>query len=313
MVTKVVTENDVDNVTIVVNAQNQLESQVVVEEFADLVIPIRLMKDGAEYTINKVGKLAGTNWLVFQSPKEIVRIPTRLVIKYTSAYSYNSASMKNGYNHRIAYTLIPEDNSEFKTGTTSYNVNLSFNMDGSSSLNHSSNSYYVNTVLPPNVKGELEIDSNYMYSTNKSSIGYVTTVGTITVETEDKTYIYELTSPATVVDLRPAPSFTAELNCGDYTWTEETDDQGAYLLGTATQPATITIVPTSFTADDVSDIQLISDYMSAERNGLVLTLSSDNYADVGATSYPIGSAIEVKFYDNTTLRSDIHLECPITK
>ena len=46
MVTKVVTENDVDNVTIVVNARNQLESQVVIEEVAGLTMPMTLTKDG---------------------------------------------------------------------------------------------------------------------------------------------------------------------------------------------------------------------------------------------------------------------------
>lgn len=324
MVTKVVTEKDVDNVTIVVNAQNQLESQVVIEEVADLSMPVTLTKDGKAYPVSKVGKLTGTDWLVFQVQeyipppvKETVRIPTRLLIEYTSAHSYNFLFKKKDHNHRIAYTLIPEDNSELKTGTTSSNVQLQINMDGSSNWSHSNNETAKFTNLPPNTKGEFEVDVTYMYSTNRSRIASVNAnnnKANITVETEDKIYIYELTSPATVVDLRPAPSFSAELDCGNYTWTEETDDQGQYLLGTATQPATITVVPTNFTADDVSDIKLLPDgTVFSERNGLVLTLPSEQYADVTSTSYPIGSAIEVILNDGSTLRSDIHLECPITK
>lgn len=312
MVTKVVTENDVDNVTIIINPQNQLESQVVVEEFADLFIPVTLTKDGKEYTVKKVGKIAGTNWLVLQAPKEVIRIPTQVLIEYTSVNTYNQ-DRKTTHSHRITYTFTPESNAELITGATAFSGNLDFNMNGIALWSSSSNTY-TKRIKVYNTKGELEFDAEYPTPTSKSFIESVTASGAFSVETEDKIYKYELISPATVVDLRPAPSFTAELNCGDYTWTEETDDQGQYLLGTATQPATITVVPTNFTADDVSDIRLISDYGTyAERNGLVLTLSSELYVDVGATTYPIGDAIEVVFNDGTELRQDVRLECPITK
>lgn len=329
---KVAQEIDVDNITIIVNEQNQLESQVVVEEFADLVIPVKLRKDGAEYSITKVGKLVGTDWLVFQvggaletvptppttepnptPTKETIRIPTSVLVKDMSNDTHVWAGE---HKHRIAYVLTPEDNEAFKTGTVSSNAVLTFNM-----LSSRWGSGYRTTkdvTLPTNAKGEFELHIDYVSSDSTSEIESVIPSGAITVETEDKIYMYELVSPVTVVnygEMYPPPSFTAELNCGNYTWTEETDEQGEYLLGTATQPATITVVPTNFTVDDVYDIRLILDngYMSLERNGLVVTLSSEEYADVGATTYPICDAIVVVFNNGKELRHDVRLECPITK
>lgn len=316
MVTKVVTENDVDNVTIVINARNQLESQVVIEEVAGLTMPVTLTKDGKAYPVTKVGKIAGTDWLVFQVQeyipppvKETIRIPTSVLVKDISdPNSFKPWNIK----HRVAYTLTPENNAAFKTGKVSSNANLLFQFTDSHS-----NADPVNVDLPTNIQGEVEVNPFYGNGTTDSKIDSATASGAITVETEDKIYMYELVSPVTVVnlgDMYPPPSFTVELDCGNYTWTEETDDQGQYLLGTATQPATITVVPTNFTADDVSDIQLISNYGTyAERNGLVLTVSSELYADVGATSYPIGDAITVVFNNGTELRHDVRLECPIIK
>lgn len=317
---KVAQEIDVDNVTIIVNPQNQLESQVVIEEVAGLTMPVTLTKDGKSYPVSKVGKLVGTDWLVFQvqefippPTKETIRIPTSVFVRDISdPDSFESWNIR----HRVAYTLTPENNAEFKTGKVSSNATLEFTM--TSRNDPSGSTRYIN--LPANIegKGEIEVNPAYGNSTTDSRIGSVIPSGAIIVETEDKIYMYELVSPVTVVnygEMYPPPSFTAELNCGNYTWTEETDEQGAYLLGTATQPATITVVPTNFTVDDVSDIRLILDngYMSLERNGLVVTLSSEEYADVGATTYPICDAIVVVFNNGKELRHDVRLECPITK
>lgn len=328
---KVAQEIDVDNTTIIVNEQNQLESQVVIEEVAGLTMPVTLSKDGKSYPVSKVGKLTGTDWLVFQvggaletvptppttepnptPTKETIRIPTSVLVKDMSDDTHITMGQ---HKHRIAYVLTPENSAEFKSGTTRSNAVLTFNMDGGS--RNGGIKTTKNVTLPTNANGEFELHIDYVSSTNDSEIESVIPSGAITVETEDKIYMYELVSPVTVVnygEMYPPPSFTAELDCGNYTWTEETDEQGAYLLGTATQPATITVVPTNFTADDVSDIQLSSDYGTpTERNGLVITLSSEQYADVGATSYPIGDAVVVVFNNGKELRHDIRLECPITK
>lgn len=75
MVTKVVTANDVDNVTIVINGENKLQakqpattpSEVVIEEVSN-VTPVNAVVAlaGVERKISKLGKVNGTDWLVFQ-------------------------------------------------------------------------------------------------------------------------------------------------------------------------------------------------------------------------------------------------------
>lgn len=324
---KVAQEIDVDNTTIVVNARNQLESQVVIEEVAGLNMPVTLTKDGKKYPVTKVGKLTGTDWLVFQvdesletvptppttepnptPTKETIRIPTSVLVKDMSDDTHVLAGE---HKHRIAYILTPENNEAFKTGTVSSNAVLTFNMyDGWK---------YKTTkdvALPTNTKGVLELHIDYVSSTNTSEIESVIPSGAITVETEDKIYVYELIPSVTV---KPIRSFTAEVNCGDYTWTEEIYENETYLVGRANQPMTITLLPEGFTADDISDVRVVKHYsdsyygVSAERNGLVLTLSEEIDTDAGATTYPVCDYIEVDLMNGTTLRSDIRLECPITK
>lgn len=88
---KVAQEIDVDNVTIIINSQNKLEakiptstpSEVVIEEvtgitnFSDSTgnyadTPFKINKDGQQYPITKVGRIVGTNWLVFQTDAPLV-------------------------------------------------------------------------------------------------------------------------------------------------------------------------------------------------------------------------------------------------
>lgn len=90
MVTKVVTEHDVDNVTIIINPQNKLEAkipttsnEVVIEEVTGITnfsdskgnyadAPFSINKGGQQYPITKVGRIVGTNWLVFQTDAPLV-------------------------------------------------------------------------------------------------------------------------------------------------------------------------------------------------------------------------------------------------
>lgn len=86
MVTKVVTDKDVDGVTIIINTENKLacatpasggSTTVEIEELSyrefigsdDTIRPFmsKLWVDNKEYPINKVGRIKGTNWLVFQA------------------------------------------------------------------------------------------------------------------------------------------------------------------------------------------------------------------------------------------------------
>lgn len=323
MVTKVVTEKDVDNVTIIVNARNQLESQVVIEEVTGLTMPVTLTKDGKAYPVTKVGKLTGTDWLVFQAEglvepvqptKETIRIPTSVVVKDMSDDTHITSGE---HKHRIAYVLIPENNAEFKSGTASSNAVLTFNM--------LSGTYGYRTTkdvtLPTNAKGEFELHIDYHGSDLTSEIESVTASGAITVETEDKIYVYELISPVTVVkrgEVDPDRSFTAEVNCGEYTW----EEQPNYRYGTAIQPATVTLSSNDFTADDIQRVTLYTKrldsedelwiYETEEINSMVISIPewSD---EVHNPDYVTVTTVEVLLKDGYYVRANVRAECPITK
>lgn len=72
---KVAQEIDVDNVTIIINPQNKLEakiptstpSEVVIEEVPNVTPANAVVTlNGTERRITKLGKVSGTEWLVFQ-------------------------------------------------------------------------------------------------------------------------------------------------------------------------------------------------------------------------------------------------------
>lgn len=80
MVTKVVTDQDVDNVTIIINPQNKLEAkipttsnEVVIEEVPNVSQSNSVVTlNGTERRITKLGKVNGTEWLVFQLDAPLV-------------------------------------------------------------------------------------------------------------------------------------------------------------------------------------------------------------------------------------------------
>ena len=336
MVTKVVTENDVDNVTIVVNARNQLESQVVIEEVAGLTMPMTLTKDGKKHPVTKVGKLAGTDWLVFQvggaletdpnptpttdpnptPTKETIRIPTSVLVKDIS--DPNSFESWNII-HRVSYTLTPENNAAFKTGKVSSNATLEFEMT-SPDDSYSSTSY-INLPADIEGKGEIEVNPIYGNGTTDSEIESATASGAITVETEDKIYMYELVSPVTVVkrgEVDPSRSFTAEVNCGEYTWEEKPD----YRYGTAIQPATVTLSSNDFTADDIQKVTLYTKRLDSEDelwiyetekiNSMVISIP-EWFDEVHNPDYVTVTTVEVLLKDGLYVRANVRAECPITK
>lgn len=90
MVTKVVTANDVDNVTIVINGENKLQaklpattpSEVVIEEVPDVTTANAVVTvNGVERKITKLGKVNGTDWLVFQ-----LGLPTNISVECGKVY-----------------------------------------------------------------------------------------------------------------------------------------------------------------------------------------------------------------------------------
>ena len=323
MVTKVVTENDVDNVTIVVNARNQLESQVVIEEVAGLTMPVTLTKEGKSYPISKVGKLTGTDWLVFQVQefipppvKETIRIPTSVLVKDMS--DPNSFESWNII-HRVSYTLTPENNAAFKTGKVSSNATLEFKTT-SPDYSRGATSY-INLPADIEGKGEIEVNPIYGNGTTDSEIESATASGAITVETEDKIYMYELVSPVTVVkrgEVDPSRSFTAEVNCGEYTWEEQPD----YRYGTAIQPATVTLSSNDFTADDIQRVTLYTKRLDSEDelwiyetekiNSMVISIP-EWFDEVHNPDYVTVTTVEVLLKDGLYVRANVRAECPITK
>lgn len=328
---KVAQEIDVDNVTIIVNPQNKLESQVVIEEVAGLTMPVTLTKDGKKYPVTKVGKLAGTAWLVFQvqefippptiepdptPTKETIRIPTNVLVKDMSdPNTFDPWDIR----HHVAYTLTPENSAEFKAGKVSSNANLAFRMNGANGYTYET----VNVALPANAKGEGEVEFRVTYNvgTSYSEIESATASGAITVETEDKIYMYELVSPVTVVkrgEVDPTRSFTAEVNCGEYTW----EEQPNYRYGTAIQPATVTLSSNDFTADDIQRVTLYTKrldsedelwiYETEEISSMVISIP-EWFDEVHNPDYVTITIVDVLFKDGYYVRTNVRAECPITK
>lgn len=323
---KVCQEIDVDNVTIVINSQNNLESRVVIEEVTGLTMPVTLTKGGKKYPVSKVGKLAGTDWLVFQvqefippPTKETIRIPTSVLVKdITDPSTLTGREM----DHHVRYILTPENSAEFKSGKVSSNAKLAFIMSGANGYTHDT---IEGVALPASTNSEGEVEFNVGYGVGippgESEIESATASGAITVETEDKIYMYELVSPVTVVkrgDVDHTRSFTAEVNCGEYTWEEHPD----YRYGTAIQPATVTLSSNDFTADDIQKVTLYTKrldsedelwiYETEEINSMVISIPewSD---EVHNPDYVTITIVDVLLKDGYYVRANVRAECPITK
>ena len=347
-VLKVVTDQDVDGVTIVINPQtNKLEANippatanaVEIEEVTGITNyndafgnrtdkPFGITKAGTMYPITKVGRIKGTNWLVLQADglletdpnptptKETIRIPTSVLVKDMS--DPNSFESWNII-HRVSYTLTPENNAAFKTGKVSSNATLEFKTT-SPDYSRGATSY-INLPADIEGKGEIEVNTIYGNGTTDSEIESATASGAITVETEDKIYMYELVSPVTVVkrgEVDPSRSFTAEVNCGEYTWEEQPD----YRYGTAIQPATVTLSSNDFTADDIQKVTLYTKrldsedelwiYETEEINSMVISIPEWT-DEVHNPDYVTVTTVEVLLKDGLYVRANVRAECPITK
>lgn len=119
MVTKVVTENDVDGVTIIINPQNKLEAKIPPSnagsvEIEELIVVLNssIIGNDRSYPITKVGRIKGTNWLVFQAeglfnttttPPSTDETRTELVIPSISIPS-GSDWIKDG-NYYVGYNV----------------------------------------------------------------------------------------------------------------------------------------------------------------------------------------------------------------
>ena len=121
---KVCQEIDVDNVTIIINPENKLEakiptstpSEVVIEEVPNVTTANDVVTlDGTMRKITKLGKVNGTEWLVFQldnppPPKPTIQKNIRL--EFYDDVGVNSGDGVN-FSHSGKVRVITEDGSPF--------------------------------------------------------------------------------------------------------------------------------------------------------------------------------------------------------
>lgn len=185
---KVAQEIDVDNVTIIINPQNKLEakippstpSEVVIEEvtgitnFSDSMgtyadAPFSINKGGQQYPITKVGRIVGTNWLVFQTDAPLVadepdtpsqpepEQPPNSSIKTYLDYSCRVA-IATGTHYELSYPIVVQVTTSDTGGKTPQTVKFDVTL-GSQSRTYSypyssGNTYYWNSIGDFNYEGQ---------------------------------------------------------------------------------------------------------------------------------------------------------------
>lgn len=160
---KVAQEIDVDNVTIIINSENKLQAQmpansgsVEIEEVTGITnyndgwgnrtdAPFGITKGGQQYPITKVGRIAGTNWLVFQADGLIKDEPVTPIqppvtstnwyaericeqTEYSSSGSYTGVTLRGDLPEGITQIIITKDDGTevrfLYDGSTQYKYNV---------------------------------------------------------------------------------------------------------------------------------------------------------------------------------------------
>lgn len=187
---KVAQEIDVDNVTIIINPQNKLEakiptstpSEVVIEEvtgitnFSDSMgnyadAPFSINKDGQQYPITKVGRIVGTNWLVFQTATPLVvdtpvtpvkpepeQPPNSSINTYLRYDCSAGAVTTTGTSYELSYPIAVQVTTSDTGGKTPQTVKFDV-MLGSQTRTYSypyssGNTYYWNDIDNFNYEGQ---------------------------------------------------------------------------------------------------------------------------------------------------------------
>ena len=242
MVTKVVTANDVDNVTIVINGENKLQaklpattpSEVVIEEVPNVTPANAVVTlNGIERRIVKLGKVSGTDWLVFQLDSSKPTIIKNIFLGFYDDVGADrdpgGAASGLGFDHtgKIRYTY--EDYSPFTFSdsstyvpfgnficTLTFDGNTQKGVDNDIGINRSTMTYNENVYY------------NSPQSSSTLTRASFNGVPGFRVEHEDAIYEYHITGVSVVQNTPayPAPSdiqtdLTVD-NCG------ETIDEGRY-------------------------------------------------------------------------------------
>lgn len=208
---KVCQEIDVDNVTIIINPQNKLEakiptstpSEVVIEEVTGITnyndafgthsnAPFGITKGGQHYPITKVGRIAGTNWLVFQADN-LFTSPTSkpTITKNISLVFYDDKitgdSAQTLYEHSGKVRVIVEDGSEFivSDSVRSWQGEIDLNYQGDNGS--ISGTPYINFV-----DKTYSVSAYYNETQTTSALQSAIGEGSFTVERDDVIYIYNI-------------------------------------------------------------------------------------------------------------------------
>lgn len=226
MVTKVVTANDVDNVTIVINGENKLQaklpattpSEVVIKEVTGItnyndafgtpsVAPFGITKGGQHYPITKVGRIVGTNWLVFQadnlfSPGTTPPASKPTIEKNITIEFYDDVitgdSVQQFYEHAGKVRVIVEDGSEFVVTTANTAWQGAIHLDYQGDNGSVSDAPFINFV-----DKTYQVQAYYRDIQTTSTLQSASGTDSFVVETVNAVYKYTITA-VSVVQNTPA-------------------------------------------------------------------------------------------------------------
>ena len=214
MVTKVVTEHDVDNVTIIINSENKLQAQlpdttsgeVVIEEVPN-VLPTHnaiVTLDGTMRKITKLGKVNGTEWLVFQLDAPKPHIQKTINVEFYDDVVTDSGDGMTFY-HTGKVRVTTDDGSSFTpNGSSAYNAVS----DSVLRAVLQGNTQYDESVLPVINFNTMTYSLEVTYSETQTSSTFesVGSLGTyFSAEHEDVIYDYTFNSVSRGADTPAQP------------------------------------------------------------------------------------------------------------
>ena len=213
MVTKVVTEHDVDNVTIIINSQNKLEakiptstpSEVVIEEVPNVTTANDVVTlDGTMRKITKLGKVNGTEWLVFQLDAPKPHIQKTINVEFYDDVVTDSGDGMTFY-HTGKVRVTTDDGSSFTpNGSSAYNAVS----DSVLRAVLQGNTQYDESVLPVINFNTMTYSLEVTYSETQTSSTFesVGSLGTyFSAEHEDVIYDYTFNSVSRGADTPAQP------------------------------------------------------------------------------------------------------------
>lgn len=226
---KVAQEIDVDNVTIIINPQNKLEakiptstpSEVVIEEVPNVTPANKVVTlNGTDRKIVKLGKVNGTEWLVFQleTPKPTINKNIRIEFYDDVGTDSELGGAGAGYNftHTGKIRVTTEDGSPFTPNDTEIyeryeDLNFRLEINGSTE----SKSDVISTINFHTMTYQARISYRSPQTsstlTNVNLNGY----GGFTAEHDDAIYNYITSGVSFVQNTRTLPTFTVSSRGSD--------------------------------------------------------------------------------------------------